>query len=583
MDPPRVSRIAAEWLALFAAAAASGDAQRTTRLFLRTGWLRDILVFTWTHRSLCGRDAIFDYLANRLGQAGIADVRLDADHGVRPNYDPKRQIIEAALTFGTPLARGRGLVRLMQDGDGEWRAFTLFLTLDDLKGHEEKGPASGHYADRTKTWNEAHAEERARIEADPHVIIIGAGQSGLNVGARFRQMNIPALLIEKDDVGDVWRNRYPSLTLHTPNTHHAMLYTRFSATAPKFTPRDKVAAMLEQYAYNQDLVIWPRSTVLPTPSYDPHTRRWTVHVLRAGVPHTLHPFHLVLATGTLGAPCVPALPGAAFFRGVALHSSQFRGAAPFKGKHAVVVGACQSAADICQNLARRGAASVTMVQRSRTIVASSEYIGGWLEGLWPLGGDPLVGDFRLAGMPIGALKEVAVRDREDRVKQQKEMLEGLREAGLHVDEGRDGAGAIFEIYERFGGFWIDIGTADLIINRKIAVKHGTEPAHFTADGLGLAFTDGTQLRADLVVFATGYAPVKDGVRAVFGGDVAERVTPVWGVDERGESRRAYTPSGQPGLWWAIGDFMYSRYYSKSLVSIYLLLLLLLHVTRKDGS
>ena len=53
-------------------------------------------------------------------------------------------------------------------------------------------------------------------------MLVGAGQSGLNVGARFRQMNIPTLLIDQNDaVGDVWRKRYPTLTLHTPNTHHA--------------------------------------------------------------------------------------------------------------------------------------------------------------------------------------------------------------------------------------------------------------------------------------------------------------------------------------------------------------------------
>lgn len=52
--------------------------------------------------------------------------------------------------------------------------------------------------------------------------VVGAGQTGLNIGARLKQLGIPTLLIEKNArVGDVWRNRYPTLVLHTPRPHHS--------------------------------------------------------------------------------------------------------------------------------------------------------------------------------------------------------------------------------------------------------------------------------------------------------------------------------------------------------------------------
>ena len=182
MDSPDISTkggitaIANGWITQFANAAASGDVKCILTLFLSVGWLRDTLVFTWTHRSLCGHDAIIDYLANRLGPAGLRNFELDEDHSIEPNYDPKLRMIEAALTFETPVAYGRGLVRLLQDKDGSWKAFTLFLTLDDLKGHEEKVFESGYYDGHTRTWNEVHEEEKARIESDPHVIISGCLQ-----------------------------------------------------------------------------------------------------------------------------------------------------------------------------------------------------------------------------------------------------------------------------------------------------------------------------------------------------------------------------------------------------------------------
>ena len=51
---------------------------------------------------------------------------------------------------------------------------------------------------------------------------VGGGQTGLQVAARFKQMNIPALVIERTPrIGDVWRQRYRSLTLHTVRKQHS--------------------------------------------------------------------------------------------------------------------------------------------------------------------------------------------------------------------------------------------------------------------------------------------------------------------------------------------------------------------------
>jgi hypothetical protein len=92
---------------------------------------------------------------------------------------------------------------------------------------------------------------------------------------------------------------------------------------------------------------------------------------------------------------------------------------------------------------------------------------------------------------------------------------------------------------------LDVGTGDLIINGKVKIKQGTEPDYFTDDAL--VFKDGSSLRADLVVFATGYEPIKSSVSDIFGEELAGKVTPVWSLDEEGENRRAYTPSGHPGV------------------------------------
>jgi hypothetical protein len=75
----------------------------------------------------------------------------------------------------------------MRDRDGKWKALTLYLTLDDLKGHEEKGSESGYYEGHTRTWNEVHEEEKVRIESDPHVIISEPLRQFINTMLTSRQ------------------------------------------------------------------------------------------------------------------------------------------------------------------------------------------------------------------------------------------------------------------------------------------------------------------------------------------------------------------------------------------------------------
>ncbi|KAG0691886.1 hypothetical protein DFH29DRAFT_974442, partial [Suillus ampliporus] len=52
---------------------------------------------------------------------------------------------------------------------------------------------------------------------------------------------------------------------------------------------------------------------------------------------------------------------------------------------------------------------------------------------------------------------------------------------------------------------------------------------------------------------------------LFLGTIAEQLPPeVWGLDSEGELNQTYRPSGHPGLWFAIGSFEFSRFFSKHL-------------------
>jgi lysine/ornithine N-monooxygenase len=107
---------------------------------------------------------------------------------------------------------------------------------------------------------------------------------------------------------------------------------------------------------------------------------------------TLHPRHVILATGASGRPSVPSIPGMSSFKGSRLmHSSEFPGLTSKddckdKKKKVIVVGCCNSGHDIAQDYYEHGW-DVTMVQRSTThVVASDTLVEVTMSGLYCDGG-----------------------------------------------------------------------------------------------------------------------------------------------------------------------------------------------------
>src|SRR5690606_6932762 len=99
---------------------------------------------------------------------------------------------------------------------------------------------------------------------------------GLILGARLRQIGVDALIVERNDrIGDNWRKRYHSLTLHNEVQSNHLPYMPFPPTFPTFLPKDKLAAWLESYAESMDLNTWTGTEFLGA-DFDEEAKRWTV-------------------------------------------------------------------------------------------------------------------------------------------------------------------------------------------------------------------------------------------------------------------------------------------------------------------
>ena len=142
------------------------------------------------------------------------------------------------------------------------------------------------------------------------------------------------------------------------------------------------------------------------------------------------------------------------------------------------------------------------------------------------------------------------------------LLSALSKAGFKLDIGPDSGGLFAKYLQRGGGYYIDVGTSQLIADGKIAVKQGQEVTAILPHGI--SFADGTTLEADEIIFATGYANMRTQARAIFGDELADRVGDIWGWDEEGEMRAIWRDSGHPGFWFHGGNLAMCRYYSRVL-------------------
>ncbi|HEX4008638.1 MAG TPA: NAD(P)/FAD-dependent oxidoreductase [Solirubrobacteraceae bacterium] len=557
------------WLQEFNAALAAGDADAAAALFATTSFWRDLVALTWNIKTVEGRDGVRELLARTLDSARPREFRAAQEPTETDG------VVEAWLEFETETGRGQGHVRLR-----EGQVWTLLTALRELKGHEEHrgrarpmGAEHGVNPDR-QTWLERRVREADRLghTTQPEVLIVGGGQGGIALAARLRQLDVPTIVIDRHArPGDQWRGRYKSLCLHDPVWYDHLPYIKFPENWPVFSPKDKIADWLEMYTRVMELNYWS-STEATSADYDEEAGAWEVTVVRHGTPIILWPRQLVLATGMSGKPNTPTLPGQDIFAGEQHHSSEHPGPDAYAGERVVVVGSNNSAFDICGALYEVGA-DVTMVQRSSTHIVRSDTLMDI--GLAALYSEDAVAsgvtteraDMIFASLPYRILHEFQIPLYEQMRERDRDFYDRLEKAGFEHDWGDDGSGLFMKYLRRGSGYYIDVGAADLVADGKVKLAHG-QVDHLTRDAVVLA--DGTELPADLVVYATGYGSMNGWAADLISQEVADRVGKVWGHGSdttkdpgpwEGEQRNMWKPTQVPALWFHGGNLHQSRHYS----------------------
>ena len=553
-----------QWLTRLDAALRSGESIAVAALFADDCHWRDLLALTWNITPHQGAGAIAEALIRAQNDTKAANFDIAMDR--TPPRRLKRlgiDVIEAIFSFETAQGRGHGVLRLL--AETPTKACVLMTSLDELKGHEEpineRRPSGSAYS-RTfggDNWTDLRQKEQAFADREPVVLVIGAGQAGLALAARFKRLGVDTLVVDKlPRVGDVWRERYHSLALHNKVPLNHLPYMRFPPSWPQFLAKDMLASWLESYAWAMECNVWTSTTFLGA-TYDETACNWHARVRRAdGSEHVLRPRHVIFANGIVGHPKIPKLRGIESFKGEVLHTHDFRSGAPWRGKRALVLGSGVSAHDVAQDLHSHGVA-VKLIQRGSTTVVSVESAAlvhslYYSEGL-PLEDCDLIAASSTYPLLVRGYQLAAKRQLE----MDKDLIAGLKAKGFKLDMGEDGTGHQMKFRRRFGGYYLNCGCSELIISGEVGLLQFEDIERFVKDGA--LMKDGRVQKADLLVTATGYQNQQEVVRQLLGDAIADRVGQIWGIDADGELANMFKPTAQKGLWFIGGGLAHVRIYS----------------------
>lgn len=196
-----------------------------------------------------------------------------------------------------------------------------------------------------------------------HVLVVGAGISGIGAAIRLRAMGVTDFVVleKADDLGGTWRdNTYPGCACDVPSSLYSYSFAQRSDWTRVFAGQAEILDYVRAVAAEHDVV---RSIRFGEPVEE---ARWdeTLGAWRVRTPKGAYEARvLVSCAGYLHEPQIPDVPGLRDFPGTLFHSSRWDHAHDLRGERIAVIGTGASAIQFVPRIAPE-VAELTLFQRT---------------------------------------------------------------------------------------------------------------------------------------------------------------------------------------------------------------------------
>ncbi|WP_309710580.1 NAD(P)/FAD-dependent oxidoreductase [Pseudolysinimonas sp.] len=307
-------------------------------------------------------------------------------------------------------------------------------------------------------------------------VVIGAGPAGLAAAAELKRVGVETIVLDKADrVGASWAGHYDRLHLHTSRGLSGLPGYRIPRRYGRWVARDDLLAYFAEYADLHDLDVRLGVAAL---AVERGADEWRVSWRRGDEHGAIAADTVVVATGYNHTAKLPDWPGLQSFTGKVVHSSEYKNPGLLGAREALVIGPGNSGAEIAADLADAGV-RVALAMRTPPNVVLRAVAGipgqALVIGMAPL---PVKAQDALAGL----LQRIAVGD--------------LRKYGIP----KAPRGIATQLLRDDVTPTIDVGLIRALKSGAVTVVAAVE--RFTKDSV--VHADGTELRPDAVVVATGF-------------------------------------------------------------------------------
>ncbi|MET0318857.1 MAG: NAD(P)/FAD-dependent oxidoreductase [Rhodococcus fascians] len=211
-----------------------------------------------------------------------------------------------------------------------------------------------------------------------HVIIIGAGLSGVAAAINLHRLGIAFTVIEKNDaVGGVWwNNNYPGAGVDTPIHLYSYSFAPSARWSRYYAKQPEILDYIQSVAADNGIDAHVRfRTEVTAATWNDESNRWRVEISNAdGTAEQLTATAVISCVGILSRPFVPDLPGLDTFVGPKFHSSRWDHSVDVTGKKVAIIGTGATSMQIVPAIADAAEKTVVFQRSPQWVVPNQNYL-----------------------------------------------------------------------------------------------------------------------------------------------------------------------------------------------------------------